>query len=51
MTAGGYYSSPQQDNAWVSTADPAAFVGAGSADYYYPADPDPGYHGHQASGP
>jgi len=53
VTSGGYYSSPQQDSgAWLSTADPAAFAGAGSADYYYVADPDPGHHhGHASSGP
>jgi hypothetical protein len=50
-TSGGYYSSAEQDGAWLSTADPAAFAGAGSSDYYYVADPDPGNQGHASSGP
>lgn len=51
VTSGGYYSSPQQDGAWLGTADPAAFVGAGSADYYYVAEPEQGHQGHASGGP
>jgi hypothetical protein len=50
VTSGGYYSSPEQDGAWLSTGDPAAFVGAGT-DYYYASESDQGHHGHPASGP
>jgi hypothetical protein len=50
-TSGGYYSSPEQSGAWLSTGDPATFAGAGSAEYYYVADPDPGNQGHASSGP
>jgi hypothetical protein len=50
VTTGGYYSSAEQDGAWLSTGDPGTFADAGG-DYYYPAESDQGHQGHPASGP